>query len=509
MNQIKVSAVLSYTVIFLNTFVGIFIMPLMVRKLGPSEYGLYTLMGSFIGYFMILDLGLTSTIVRYVAKYIAEEDKKGKENFLAVTIIIYSVIATILVFAGLVFYWNIKTIFGSSFTTEELSRAKQLFSLVIINVPVTLLAKYFLGIISGYENFIFASSFSVLRIVCKAIVLVALVLLGYKAVGIVLLDTVLNLLMLIASVIYAFAILKVKIYLHNFDKLFVAEMFSFSFFVFLSMITDQLYWRVGNLVLGIVAGTAAVAVYSVALQLNLYFIQCSSALSGLFLPRATQMVVSGAGEEELTDLLIKVARIQFFIIGFILGGFILFGKQFVVFWVGKDYAQSFAIAVIMMVPLAIPLTQNIGISILQAKNKHAFRAIVYLGSTIVNLAAGFVLAKYYGGIGIAISTAVFLTAGNIIINIYYHYKIGLNMPRFFKSLSKLLPAIFATVLVSFLFDLFLNNGSWIMFVTQVIIFAVIYMLFIYLFGMNEYEKSYVTKPLTRARMFILGKKNYA
>jgi len=510
MNQIKAGAVLSYVVIFLNTFVGLFIMPLMVRRLGPSEFGLYTLMGSFIGYFMILDFGLNSTIIRYLAKYIAEKDKKGKENFLAITLIIYSVIAVILVLAGVIFYWNIKTIFGRSFTTEELSKAKQLFSLVIINMPATLLAKYFIGVIKGYEKFIFASNLAVLRTVCKAVMLVALLLLGYKALGIVLLDTVLNLWMLIASVIYVFAKLKIKIYLHHLDKLLIAEVFSFSFFIFLSMITDQIYWRVGNLVLGIVSGTAAVAVYSIGLQLNLYFMQCSGAMSGLFLPRATQMVVSGASGEDLTELLIKVGRIQFLLIGFILSGFILFGKQFVVFWVGKDYVQSFTIAVIMMVPLAIPLIQNVGISILQAQNKHAFRAIVYLGITIANLAVGFVLAKYYDGIGIAVSTAASLTVGNIIIiNIYYHYKVGLNIPRFFKSISKLLPAILGTVLVSLLFNLFLNNDSWIMFIARVMIFAVIYMLSIYLFGMNEYEKSYVTKPLMRAKTLLLGKKNYA
>ena len=48
-------------------------------------------------------------------------------------------------------------------------------------------------------------------------------------------------------------------------------------------------------------------------------------------------------------------------------GFTLFGKEFIMAWVGKDFVTSYYIAVILILPLCVPLIQNLGISIMQAK----------------------------------------------------------------------------------------------------------------------------------------------
>ena len=86
---------------------------------------------------------------------------------------------------------------------------------------------------------------------------------------------------------------------------------------------------------------------------------------------------------------------------------------------------------VIMIPLTIPLIQNLGILILQAKNKHAFRSIVYVIIAVVNIAISIPLAKRYGGLGCAIATSGCLFIGNgIIINIYY-YRIGIKVVQFF------------------------------------------------------------------------------
>jgi O-antigen/teichoic acid export membrane protein len=57
MNQLKAGAVLNYVVILLNTLVGLLYTPYMLRMMGQSEYGLYSLVASVIAYLTILDLG--------------------------------------------------------------------------------------------------------------------------------------------------------------------------------------------------------------------------------------------------------------------------------------------------------------------------------------------------------------------------------------------------------------------------------------------------------------------
>ena len=71
-NQLKAGAVLNYVVILLNTLVGLVYTPFMLRTLGQSEYGLYSLIASVIGYLTVLDLGFGNAIVVYTAKYRAQ-----------------------------------------------------------------------------------------------------------------------------------------------------------------------------------------------------------------------------------------------------------------------------------------------------------------------------------------------------------------------------------------------------------------------------------------------------
>ena len=97
MEEQKHGLILSYINLFLTNFFGIIITPITIKMLGSSEYGLYSLVGAFVGYLSVLDLGLNDTIVRYVAKFRVKNDKKGEENFIAISFIIYTFIGILLV----------------------------------------------------------------------------------------------------------------------------------------------------------------------------------------------------------------------------------------------------------------------------------------------------------------------------------------------------------------------------------------------------------------------------
>ena len=43
--------------------------PYLIRTLGQSEYGVYTLVFSITAYLTLLDLGVGNAVVRYVSKY--------------------------------------------------------------------------------------------------------------------------------------------------------------------------------------------------------------------------------------------------------------------------------------------------------------------------------------------------------------------------------------------------------------------------------------------------------
>ena len=80
MNQLKAGAALSYLSIALNMVVGLVYTPYLLRMLGQSEYGLYSLAASLIAYLTVLDLGFGNAIVRYTAKFRTEGKLREQEE---------------------------------------------------------------------------------------------------------------------------------------------------------------------------------------------------------------------------------------------------------------------------------------------------------------------------------------------------------------------------------------------------------------------------------------------
>jgi len=381
-------------------------------------------------------------------------------------------------------------------TANELITATKMFEVLIINIALTLFLNAFTSIMSGYEKFVFPRFITVIRMIVRPIAIVALLLMGYKAFAIVVVDTLLNLLLLFINMWFVFYKMKIKLKYQRLHWPFVKEILSFSVFLFINMIVDMVYWRLGQFVVGMYYSTAAVAIFAVGIQFPAYYMSFSTAISGLFLPRATQMCVDKAPSKDLTDLFIKTGRIQFIVVGFILSGFILLGKPFVILWVGSGYVEAYYIALIAMVPLTIPLIQNVGISILQAKNLHAFRSIMYLVISLLNLGISILLTKQIGIIGAVLGTSISLILGNIIIiNIYYQRKVGLNIPRFFNEVfSRLLPAITISIVIGYFF-LYIPVGGWTGLLIKGILFSIVYVISVWKIGTNAYEKRLFSEPI--------------
>ena len=89
MNELKAGAALSYVSIAVNMVVGLLYTPYMLRMLGQSEYGLYSLAASIIAYLTVLDLGFGNAIVRYTAKFRAEGRQQEQEEMFGMFFLLY------------------------------------------------------------------------------------------------------------------------------------------------------------------------------------------------------------------------------------------------------------------------------------------------------------------------------------------------------------------------------------------------------------------------------------
>ena len=492
MSQLKKGALLNYITIFLTNAVGLFITPFILNHVGQAEYGIYIAIGALVGTISLLDFGLNNTIVRFVAKYRAENDRKGEENFLATTMVIYAFISFTVLLLGFIFYMYIDSYF-TKMNVEELRIAKVIFILLIGNIAVGLPGGSFTGICYGYEAFVFPKTTNIIRYILRTITVIGVLTLGGKAIALVVIDTVYNAIFLCIEIYYVFYKLKVRFKLHEFKLKYIKQILGYSTWIFIFAIVGMLQWNAGHWILGRIATPEVLAIYGIGIVLGTYYGSFSTAISSVFLPRATKMAVANASGEELTSMMIKIGRISFIILMYVLGAFALFGNQFVYLWVGQEFGvdgsyQTWLIALIIMLAYTLPLIQGFGNSILEAKNKLSFKAVLYLSFMVLGAILGAILAKWYGALGMITGTTIGWLIVQNAMNFYYHKIIGLNILRFFKELfHKTIVAMVLIIIIGYFIN-FIPGTGWINFIIKSIGYSVIYALLMYKLGIIEFEK---------------------
>lgn len=491
--EMKFGAILGYINMIANILVSFLYTPILLKHLGQSEHGLYALAVSIIGYLSVLDMGFGNAMVRYVSKSKASPEKLDESEINGMFLLLYIIIGIIALIIGFILVLNVGTIF-KALTPEELAKARVIMIILVFTVSMSFPFSIFSSYALASEKFKYLKTMALIKTLIVPLTMLPLLYLGHKAISLVIVTSSYTLLFHIITIYYCIAKLKMKIKfsVRHTDKRLLREILVYSFFIFLNLIVDNIYSNTDQVILGNVAGTIAVSIYAVAARVSSINTSFSTTISGLFFPRITKTLEEKDGSKKVSNIFIKVSRIQLYIMALIMFGFVIFGKQFILLWVGEGYVSAYYIILLLMVPAIIPLTQNIGISILQAKNKHKFRSVLYICIAVLNIAISIPLARKYGGVGAAIGTALANLAGQIIVmNFYYWKKADIDIPTYWKRfVSFMVP--FAVIAAGVYYVISKIQFRFITLIIAIIIFTMVYMVYAYLF-MNEEEREYISK----------------
>ena len=499
MNERKIGIIISYLNILIQAVIGFAYVPILLHFIGKSEYGLYQLIGSFIAYFSIMDFGLTAAVVRFYAKYKALQDRMNMENILAIAMRAYGVITALMLVSGVGFYFYLPSIFAKSMTVAEIESAKQLFILLLFNIVVTISTMIFRAVINAHEKFLFLKGLETIQLVLQPLLVVMVLQKLPSAMAVAVVQTVLNVALIAARAYYCFQKLHIKIHYHYWDTELFADFKKLALSVFAVSLIDQVFFKTNQVILGIVSGTVAVAVYSVASLIYMNYMALSVAISGVYLPHITQLIAQQAPVSKLSDLFIRIGRLQFFLLALVASGFVIFGKQFIKMWAGESFIDAYFITLLIIIPFTIDLIQNIGLSIMQAQNRYDFRAKVYCAMGILNLVLAIPLALKYGGIGCAFATGLAMFLGNgLIMNWYYVKVTGLDITRFWREIGKICAVVIViTILGNSIYNMFIISESKLIFGLSILVYSSIYLIVLYITVMNQDEKDKITSIIKR------------
>ena len=301
----------------------------------------------------------------------------------------------------------------------------------------------------------------------------------------------------VLRLIYCFGKLHIRVLFRGFDGAVLKDIAVFSGFIAINMVVDQVNNNLDKLIITRYCGTAATAVYAVGQQLHTYFISFSTAVSSVFTPRIHQLVQDNKDDKVrlrtvLTELFVRVGRIQFLILSLVCTGIIFFGKPFIYFWAGPGYDDAYIIVLLLIIPGMVPLTQNLGIEMQRAQNLHKYRSIIYGAMAIGNLAISIWLCQYLGAIGCAIGTAVAVALANgLVMNIFYQRRLNIDVTVFWKNIGRMTLGLLPPAACGVLMMLFVNLYSIPMLLGGIIVYTAIYCASVWLLSMNGYEKALV------------------
>lgn len=494
MSQLKKGAILSYINIILTNIVGLLLTPLIVTNLGTNEYGLYVLIGSLIAYFSLLDFGVGDTVIRYIARYRVDKTKEDESVFLGSILTIFLPIVCFIMLVGILAFFYIEALFGHNFSTSDISLIKKMFIILLFNLGFSLIGNVYLGYINAYERFVFTRTILIIKYLLRALAVFITLSYGGKALAIVIVDTIVNIIFFSVNIFYCVKYLEIKF---KFGKLrigFVKEIFSYSIWLFLLALISSFQWQGGQLLLGFIATTKEISVYAIGVLLGTYYGAFSGAITTMFLPHAARLVGQNANAIVLTDAMIKIGRITSYVLLLILTGFIIFGDIFIRLWVGEEYIDSYYIAVIIMIVYTFPLVQAYANAILEAKQLVKYKGVIYITFIILGTSFGYVGFQLIGIFGVIISICIGWMIAFLLMNQFYIKKLKMQIPRFYREVF--VHQILCLFML-FISGLFIRNmfkfETWTALVIGATFYSLLYSVVYYFFVLNIDEKKLLKK----------------
>lgn len=474
--------VLSYFTVIIKNFSVLIYTQILISFFGKGDYGLYQLSNSIVSNLSLLNLGFSFAYIKFYTSFSVKKDQDGIKKLNGTYLIFFSGISLLTCVIGTIIMQNSSSFLSTSSFADEM-KLKQLMFFMIINVVLTFISTTFESNILANERFVFQQIRQMLQSILLPVLTIPIIYFFHKnLVIVVIIQTAITILNLFVNVYFCIKKINMGFSFRNIELSFMKDIGTFSFFIFLNQIFNQINDSAPIYTLGILENTQQVAMYSIVNQLKSLFLTFSQVLTTIFIPKVNQLVHQSNSDSELDNLMIKIGRYQVLILGFFLGGFIVLGKEFLRFWLGQGFDNVYYLLISVVIPLLIPLSQNIAIEIQQARNKHFFRSIVLTIFSLLNIVITIISVNTVGVMGVTVGYIFSLIVGyGLVMNWYYIRVMKLNIKLFWKkTIPCLLPITMSTIICKVMTNAF-NSNNLLNFFIIGLIYCVIYLIFIVIF----------------------------
>ena len=387
-----------------NVLVGIFLSPLILHRLGNTAYGAWALAFSVTGYYGLFDLGIRSSVIRYVSTYSATSDRLGLQRLINTSLALYTAIGVAAMLATLA----LSAAAGSLFRipAEFLPTAKILFLMVGGGVALGFPLGLFGGVLEGLGRFYEVNVTNLAAALLRAALVVLALQRGYGLRTVALITVLTPLLASVARAVLALRLLDVRLGWRYAERGAFREIGRYSASSFALMVAYKLRFKTDELVISAMLPIAAVTFFSIGDRLVDYTMEVVGSLAQIFVPMSGQSDAKG-DTERLRRIFIAGNRACALVVFPITATLIVLGRQIITAWVGPSYvAASYPVMLALLIPSTLTLSQAASTRILYGMARHRTLAWISSLEAVANVLLSVILIRPLGIFGDALGTAI-------------------------------------------------------------------------------------------------------
>ena len=504
--QIKFGAILSYLLIFIEIGISLVFTPWMIRVLGESDYAVYTIVFSLISLFLF-DFGISMSATKFLSKYRHEGKHEMAHNLLSMFLKIYVVIDVLIFISLFVIYFFIDNIYVG-LEPETISVLKNCYLVFGIYSLVAFPSLNIDALFNAYERFIPLKICTIVQKVLTTLLMFLALYFGRKVFDVILINALVGLFIIIAKFILAYRNIGFKFNVRFFDKTLIKVVIGFSLWIAIISLRDKLINGLIPTILGSVSNEAEVGYYGYGMTLLTYAYTFSTVISGLFLHSVTNIMSKKDNGPALYNLMLKIGKIQLFILALIFSGFIVFGKQFLILFIGEQQLGSYLVCILLLIPFLFTVTKQIALTASYVTDNVKKIAIFNLISAVLCVSISFLTGKYFGAVGVAVCYCVSSLLCEILCDIFVYYKkMKINIMRLYaQTIGKIIFPCLITIALGFLFTSFVKVDNILMLAVGVILFTIIYLILtVFTFFTYSDRKQFLTNQ--KSSLYNFRKQN--
>lgn len=494
----------SWFALLVNIVVSFFLAPFVVHGLGNTYYGIWAITLQFTGYLYLLDFGVRDSVVRYTAKYSAQQKTAKLNRVLTTALVLYTPIFLLCVAVAFVAAWRFSYWFKIDPELADTTRVVVL--LVGLTIAQTFIFNVFKGVVQGFHRLDIVNLFGVVVTLVRAALIVVAIQLGYGIVALSVIQLTLAIVSGLYTTVFSLFLLKragMQFHLVGMPwrrfKALARRVFGYSYYVFINNIGQKVVQTSDAVIIGIFMPVASVTFYAIAGSLVGYLRNLAVATSQVFAP-LTSHYAALKQTAPIHHVLVRGSKLALFVSLPVIVAYTVLGREFIGLWMGAEYINLAGDVLIILAVAQIFSSPHFVISsVLHGLSLHRRLAYLRVGEALIKLVLSIVLVQPLGLVGVAIGTAIphiLMTA--VVLPILVTRAVQLSLRRYFLDtyLGSCL-AILPFIAGALYFREQMPASNLLVFFLQIATLLVVYLAAGYLLAINREERQFIHHYLSR------------